>query len=370
MKKNIYLLEPQLFNKADLNFELFYNQKLEDPNYHQSFFESQLKKTLETDKEISVLCSGTAAIHLSLILSNVMSDDVVFCSNSTFIATVNPILYLKAKPYLIDIDLETGNMNMDYLEAAIFNTLEKGMIPKAVIITHSYGVPADMNKLMSLGKKYNLKIIEDSAEALGSKYDNAYCGTIADFGVLSFNTNKLNTTFGGGAIIVKDLKMKAKVQNLASHYKTISFDFKHEKPGYNYRMNDIAAFIGANQIFSLRKEVSKKREIHLKYQEIFGENLISTSRVESSSNYWLNCLKIKPFSFENLFNDLEKNNIEMRRVWFPLNRQPFLLEYHYYGNDESMVFYERTICLPSSTNLTISDLNKIASVILKSNEKR
>ena len=364
MKKNIYLLEPQIFNKADLNFELFYNQKLQDPNYHQSCFESQLKKYLKTEKEICTLSSGTAAIHLSLVMSNIATGDVVFCSNSTFIATVNPILYLQAKPYFIDIDLDTGNMNMGYLEAAIIKTLETGQLPKAVIITHSYGFPAEMERLMEIKKKYNLIIIEDAAEALGSKYKNSYCGTIADFGVLSFNTNKINTTFGGGALIVRDLKSKKKAKKLSSHFKNVFFDFKHDKLAYNYRMNDVAAYIGANQMLSLKDELCRKKEIHFMYQSFFDQNLIKVKNIEIESNYWLNCLKVKPFSFDNLVNNLSKRNIEIRRVWYPLNRQSFLLEFDYYGNDESFVFYNETICLPSSINLTNKDLNKIASVIL------
>lgn len=363
MKQNIYLLEPQLFNKADLNFELFYNQKLQDPNYHQSFFESQIKKYLKTEKEICTLSSGTAAIHLSLVMSNITSEDVVFCSNSTFIATVNPILYLQAKPYFIDIDLETGNMNMDYLEAAIIKTVETGQLPKAVIITHSYGFPAEMEKLMGIKEKYNLIIIEDAAEALGSKYKNSYCGTIADFGVFSFNSNKLNTTFGGGALVVPDLKSKKMAQKLSSHFKNASFDFKHDKLAYNYRMNDVAAYIGATQMLSLKIELNKKKEIHLLYQEFFDKNLMEITDTEIASNYWINCLKIKPFSFDELANNLSKRNIEIRRVWYPLNRQSFLLDFDYYGNDESFVFYNETICLPSSINLTKNDVNTITSVI-------
>lgn len=364
MKKKIYLLEPQICSTDDLNFELFYNQKLQDPNYHQSYFENQLRKYLKTEKEVCTLSSGTAAIHISLVMSNVTSGDVVFCSNSTFIATVNPILYLHAKPYFIDIDLVTGNMNMDYLEAAIIKTLETGQLPKAVIITHSYGFPAEMKRLMEIKKKYNLIIIEDAAEALGSKYENSYCGTIADFGVFSFNTNKINTTFGGGALVVSDLESKKMVQKLSSHFKNTFFDFKHDKLAYNYRMNDLAAYIGAKQIQSLKSELCIKKKIHLMYQGFFNENLIELNSGGVESNYWLNCLKIKPFSYDNLMNNLSKKNIEIRRVWYPLNKQSFLLEFDYYGNDESLVFYNKTICLPSSINLTNEDLNKIASVIL------
>ena len=242
----------------DLDFDLFYIQKLQDPNFHQSYFENQLKRSLKTDKEVCVLSSGTAAIHIALVMSNVGHEDVVFCSNSTFIATVNPILYLNAIPYFIDIDLETGNMNMDYLEMAIIKTIEKGKLPKAVVITHSYGIPAEMNRLMQIKKKYNLIIIEDAAEALGAKYGKSYCGTISDFGVFSFNTNKINTTFGGGALVVSDFKSKKLVQKLSSHFKNNFFDFKHDKLAYNYRMNDLAAYIGAKQILSLKSELKKK----------------------------------------------------------------------------------------------------------------
>ena len=367
MKKNIYLLEPQIKSTIDFDFNGFYARKLENPNHHQNYFESQLELFLNTDKKVCLLNSGTSALHLSLVLSEISINDVVFCSNSTFIATVNPILYVNATPCFIDIDIETGNMDMDYLELAIKETIKLGKSAKAVIVTHSYGIPANMDKLIELKVKYNLVLIEDAAEALGSKYKNLNCGTLADFGVLSFNSNKMNGTFGGGAIIVKDDETKMKVKKYSTHFKDKAFDFRHSKLAYNYRMNDLAAYLGAIQLKDVDNELVKKNKLHLKYKGLLKESLITVDNFEIESNYWLNCVKIPVDTFEQIHKHFSKENIEIRRVWFPLSMQPYLKKYSLFGNGESLKFYNSTICIPSTTSLTIDDIKKNSSIILNIN---
>lgn len=367
MKKNIYLLEPQIENTIDFNFNEFYARKLEKPSYHHDYFESRLELFLNTDKKVCLLNSGTSAIHLSLVISEVSKNDVVFCSNSTFIATVNPILYVNAIPCFIEIDIETGNMDMDYLELAIKETIKLGKSAKAVIVTHSYGIPANMDKLIKLKIKYNLVLIEDAAEALGSKYKNLNCGTLADFGVLSFNSNKMNGTFGGGAIVVNDNETKMKVKKYSTHFKDKFFDFRHSKLAYNYRMNDLAAFLGSIQLNGIDNELIKKNNLHVKYKGLFKESLITVDNSEIESNYWLNCVKIPVDTFEQIHKHFTKENIEIRRVWFPLSMQPYLRNYSLFGNGESLKFYKSTICIPSTTSLTIDDVKKISSIVLNIN---
>ncbi len=364
MKKNIFLLEPQVHRLDNYNFTEFYQQKLNNPNFYLDCFSSDLKSFLKTEKRICLLNSGTSALHLSLVHSGINKEDVVFCSNSTFIATVNSILYTNALPCFVDIDLNTGNMNMEYLEIAIVETIKSGKTPKAIIITHSYGVPANMDKLLELKIKYNLIIIEDAAEALGAKYKNISCGTIADYGIISFNSNKMNTSFGGGALIVKNEEVKREIDKYANQYKVESFDFKHLKLGYNYRLNDLAAYLGSIQLKFIYKELARKQEIHQEYKKLLGSKLMSIKAPSITSNYWLNCVKIKENSFQKIYQQFLKEKIEIRRVWFPLNLQPYLRKYPLYGNNESKVFYDSTICVPSSGNLTFKSIKKISTILL------
>lgn len=364
MKKNIYLLEPQIHNPDDYNFNEFYKQKLNNPNFYLDCFSSDLKNFLDTEKKVCLLNSGTAALHLSLVASGVTKGDVVFCSNSTFIATVNSILYRNALPCFVDIDLNTGNMNMKYLEVAILETIKLGRTPKAIIVTHSYGVPADMDQLLKLKIKYNLIVIEDAAEALGAKYKNISCGTIADYGVLSFNSNKMNTSLGGGALLVKDEGVKNEIKKYANQYKLDTFDFKHLKLGYNYRLNDLAAYLGSIQLKSIYKELEGKYKIHQEYKGLLGNKLLSIQNPLVSPNYWLNCVKIKQKSFQRIYQHFLEEKIEIRRVWFPLNLQPYLKKYPVYGNNESKNFYDSTVCVPSSGNLTYRNIKKISTILL------
>jgi dTDP-4-amino-4,6-dideoxygalactose transaminase len=370
VENRIYTSEPNLESICKLNFSKFYEEKKNTPFHNHSLFENKLKEYLNTEKEVCVLSSGTAALHLSLVLAGVKENDIVFCSNSTYIATVNPILYMKALPFFIEINLFTGNMNMNYLEAAIKKTIDEGKKPKAIIITHSYGVPADINKLIELKKKYNLILIEDAAEALGSTYAQKYCGTLSDYGVFSFNSNKMNTTFGGGALIVKSLLEKKKIKQLSTHSKISDIDYLHNVKAYNYRMNDLAAYVGVHQMEFVKTELEQKKSNHYLYYGYLKNELIHIDDSNYESNYWLNCLWIKQNSSqlkEKIIEKLSTNNIEVRNTWYPLNKQEFLKDFECYGNNESLFFYNHSLCLPSSVNLKKEDILRIVSLIKEVN---
>jgi len=369
LKKDIYNIEPNLLNLEKFDSTYFYKNKLSDPNFHQTQFENNLQSFLKTDKEICLTSSGTAAIHLSLVNSGVTKGDVVICSTSSFVASVNPILYQGAIPYFVDIELETGNIHPLYLEKALEDCLVKNLKVKAVIITHSYGVPVNMAPILNLKNNYNFVLIEDAADALGSSYNHKFCGTLCDYGILSFNVNKINTTLGGGAIIVKDKIEKNKIQKLASQNKINSLEFKHSGLGYNYRMNDLAAYLGDLQLNNISQEIQFKNRLYATYKKSFSAiDFCSLFPVEylkeSIPNRWMNCLLFKDkkdkLKAEKL---LIKNNIEVRSLWYPLHKQDYLKKYHYIGNNESQYIYENGLCLPSGVTMNQESIDLVISLI-------
>lgn len=368
MDNQIFNIEPFLGVYKELNFSEFYKYKLDNPRFHQIRFEEELRSFLDTNKEVCVLNSGTASIHLALKLANVEPGDVVFCSASSFIASANPILYCRAKPYFVDVEFETGNMNPDYLEKAILKSLSNGDKPKAVIVVHSYGVPANMDKLLSIKDKYGLILIEDAAEALGSMYNSNYCGTIGDIGIFSFNSNKLVTTFGGGCILVNSLDDKRKVEAWSTQARREGVNYIHSELGFNYAINDLAAYLGWNQMSHLKMEIDKKRTIYYWYKVFFGDNnklsLLFEDNDEIFLNRWMNCIEISDeLNLDNLIKEMESRNIEVRRFWYPLNEQPYLLDYCYMGNNESRKLYEKVLCLPSGVGLLQKDVLRIVNTI-------
>lgn len=371
MEKPIFNIEPYIHNVEELNFSEFYKKRLENPYFFRSQFEEKLKEKLRTKKEICSLNSGTSALHMALRLSNIKPNEVVFCSNASFIASVNPILYENAKPYLIDVDIKTGNLNTEYLENAILNCLSNNEIPKAIIVTHSYGVPADMKELMRIKTKYNLILIEDAAEALGAAYNNDSCGTIGDFGIISFNSNKICTTLGGGALIVNNLDEKREVLFQASQSKNKGIEYLHKSKGYNYVMNDMSAYLGIHQLNFLKTELEVKEKLFLGYKELINDIdnvslLFSEGDSFIKTNKWLNCIS---FSNEELklraIENFKKEKIEVRGFWYPLSSQSFLKHYPCQGNGETQELHSRTLCLPSSINLQKKQRNKIINILKK-----
>jgi dTDP-4-amino-4,6-dideoxygalactose transaminase len=333
-------------------------------------FELGLKDYLEEELFVTALNSGTSAIHLALILLGVQSGDEVICQTLTFSASANPILYQGAIPVFIDSEAETWNMCPDYLEAAIKDRIKKGKKPKAIIAVHLYGTPYKINDIHAIANRYGIPVIEDSAEALGSSYKGKKCGTFGNLGILSFNGNKIITTSGGGALISNSNEIKERAIFYATQSKDVAVHYQHSEIGYNYRMSNICAGVGLGQIMILEDNVEARRNNHLFYRELFLENknieLFEVLNEDYFSNYWLNTILVQPQgnkNRENLRLALEKENIESRPLWKPMHLQPIFEKYPYYGKALAAELFEKGLCLPSGSNLTIEDRNRIKEVI-------
>lgn len=335
-------------------------------------FENVLENYLKNDSSVTALNSGTSAIHLALILLGVKSGDEVICQSLTFSASANPILYQNAIPVFIDSELETWNICPESLEIAIKDRIRKGKKPKAIITVHLYGSPYKIDEIHAIADRYEIPIIEDSAEALGSSYKGRNCGTFGTFGILSFNGNKIITTSSGGALISNSIDLKEKAIFYATQSKDDAAHYQHSEIGYNYRMSNICAGIGLGQIKILDKNVIARRENHSFYKEIFKElecvKLFEVLNQDYYSNYWLSTILIEPnrekgIDTENLRIAFENQNIETRPLWKPMHLQPIFEKYPYYGNKIAEDLFEKGLCLPSGSNLTNEDKNRIKKVI-------
>lgn len=335
---------------------------------HIDLFENRLVDFLDEKSQVVALNSGTAAIHLGLQLLGVQKGDVVLCQSLTFIASVNPVLYLGAIPVFIGSEKETWNLCPIALEEAILNQLNKGIQPKAIVVVHLYGMPAKMNEIITISKKYNIPILEDAAEALGSSYTNQPCGTFGDFGVFSFNGNKIITTSGGGALLCHSEAVKKKAVFLATQAKEDAVYYEHTQVGYNYRMSNISASIGLGQLEVLSEHIQHRKQNHHFYKQLF-ENLSQvTLHQEPSenfiSNHWLTVIQLASFEQrEALRLHLEKYNIESRPVWKPMHLQPLFQDNLYFGADLADTLFDNGLCLPSGSNLSEEDKNCIKEAI-------
>lgn len=335
---------------------------------HIDLFENRLVDFLDQKSQVVALNSGTAAIHLGLQLLGVQKGDVVLCQSLTFIASVNPVLYLGAIPVFIGSEKETWNLCPIALEEAILNQLNKGIQPKAIVVVHLYGMPAKMNEIITISKKYNIPILEDAAEALGSSYTNQPCGTFGDFGVFSFNGNKVITTSGGGALLCHSEAVKKKAVFLATQAKEDAVYYEHTQVGYNYRMSNISASIGLGQLEVLSEHIQHRKQNHHFYKPLF-ENLSQvTLHQEPSenfiSNHWLTVIQLASFEQrEALRLHLEKYNIESRPVWKPMHLQPLFQDNLYFGDDLADKLFDNGLCLPSGSNLSEEDKNCIKEAI-------
>jgi len=335
-------------------------------------FEEDLENYLKENVFVGALSSGTAAIHLGLILLNVKPGDEVICQSMTFSASANPIVYLGATPIFIDSEPNTWNICPNALEEAIKNRILKGKKPKAIIAVHLYGMPYKVEDIRIIADKYEIPILEDSAEALGSSYKNQKCGTFGDISVLSFNGNKIITTSGGGAIVTKNKEIKEKAIFLATQARDHAPHYQHSEIGYNYRMSNICAGIGRGQMEVLDKHVAKRRAMHDFYVEIFKQNqsisVFSEINENYFSNHWLtaitvNASKNKGKSREDLRLLLEKQNIESRPLWKPMHLQPIFSDAPYYGGIVSEQLFEQGLCLPSGSNLNTEDKKRIENCL-------
>ena len=333
-------------------------------------FEKNLSEYTQV-KHAAVVQSGTAAIHIALRLLDVKKDDVVLCQTFTFIGSSNPIIYQNAVPVFIDSEDETWNMCPETLETAIKHHLKIGKKPKAIIVVHLYGMPAKMKEITTIADRYEIPIIEDAAEALGSSIDGKACGSFGKFGILSFNGNKIITTSGGGALLSNDENAITQARFLSTQAKDTAPYYEHSILGYNYRMSNISAAIGVGQLLVLEDRVKARRDNHNFYEKIFSKAEGVEFLMEPQgyySNRWLSCvlfdeLKNSNLSPEPFRKHLERNNIESRPLWKPMHMQPLYKDAQYFGGKVSEQLFQKGLCLPSGSNLTSDQKERIKKSI-------
>lgn len=336
-------------------------------------FEKSLESYLGNGNHVAALSSGTAAIHLALILLGVEKGDEVICQSMTFSASANPIVYLSATPIFVDSEPDTWNICPNYLEEAIKDRISKGNKPKAIIAVHLYGMPYKVEEIKKISEKYEIPIVEDSAEALGSTYKGQKCGTFGDISILSFNGNKIITTSGGGALVSRNLKHKEKAIFLATQARDAAPHYQHSEIGYNYRLSNISAGIGRGQMQVLDKHVGLRRKMNQFYHEIFqkakGVKVFSEPTSDYFSNHWLSCIlidkKLCGFSSEAIRLAMAENKIESRPLWKPMHLQPVFRNAPYYGSTVSEKLFEIGLCLPSGSNLKVEEKVKINDVLVR-----
>ncbi len=365
-KEKIWLASPHM---SDEGYEMQYVQEAFDTNWvapigpNVNEFEKELAAKVGS-KHAAAMASGTSAIHLALKAAGVGEGDVVFCSTLTFSATANPIIYQNATPVFIDSDYETWNMDPIALEAAFEKYGDK---VKAVLVVHLYGLSADMDKIMEICSKYNVTVIEDAAESLGSYYKGKHTGTLGKFGIFSFNGNKIITTSGGGMLVSDDEERIIKARFWSTQSRDAGRHYQHSEIGFNYRMSNVVAGIGRGQLKVLDQRVAKKKYIFKFYKRELG----SLEGVDfmpindwNEPNYWLSVMtlngSVRPLDVMEL---LEVENIESRPVWKPMHMQPFFAEYDYIGSDVSEKLFENGMCLPSDTKMTDENLERVCSII-------
>ena len=335
-------------------------------------FEKDLEGFVGHDRHVVALSAGTAALHLGLIQLGVGPGDEVICQSFTFAASANPIAYQHATPIYIDSEMDTWNMDPALLEEAIKDRLAKtGKLPKAIIPVHLYGMPAKMDEIMAVANTYGIPVLEDAAEALGSEYKGRRCGTFGDFGVLSFNGNKMITTSGGGALVCRTPEQAKKTMFFATQARDNAPHYQHTHIGYNYRMSNICAGIGRGQMTIVDEHIAKRRANHALYasllKEIEGISLLTNPSDQFNSNHWLTCILVDSavagFTREDIRLHLEKENIETRPLWKPMHMQPVFKDAPYYGNGTAEHLFEIGLCLPSGPTLTEQDINRVVGAI-------
>jgi len=342
------------------------------PNVNE--FEKSLEKFLNhQDVKIAALSAGTAALHLALIECGVKYGDEVICQSMTFSASANPIAYQGAVPIFVDSEPETWNICPVALEEAIQDRISKGKKPKAIVAVHLYGMPFKVDEVMDVANRYEIPVIEDAAEALGSKYKDKYCGTFGRFGVLSFNGNKIITTSGGGALVCHSENDKIKTVFLATQARDDAPHYQHSHIGYNYRMSNISAGIGRGQVEVLENRIEARRSMTKFYAELFsdipGINVFEEPSKDFYSNHWLSAITIEPnqagITRENLRLGLLDSNIESRPLWKPMHLQPIFSDSPYYGGKVCEGLFDKGLCLPSGSNLTDQEKQRIEDSVLR-----
>lgn len=372
MNSRIWLSSPHMGGN-----EMKYVQEAYDTNWvaplgpNVNEFEKSLAKYLNTTGVV-VLSSGTAAIHLSLINLGIRRGDEVICSSFTFSASANPIMYQGATPVFIDSEEETWNMDPELLETAIKDRMKRGNKPKAIILVHLYGMPAKITEILDISNRYEIPLIEDSAEALGSRFNSLHCGTFGVMGILSFNGNKIITTSGGGALFSNHPDYIEKAKFLATQARDKAPHYQHSEVGYNYRMSNIVAGIGRGQLEILEDRIQARRDNNLYYRKLLdGVDFISFQNEPEGhiSNFWLTSIIIEKnkldVTSEKIRILMESENIETRPLWKPMHLQPVFAGYPAYLNGISERLFINGLCLPSGSNMSDEEKGRISQCLMK-----
>jgi dTDP-4-amino-4,6-dideoxygalactose transaminase len=372
MNKKISLSSPHMGGSEFLFLKNAFDSNWIAPlGPHVDGFEKDIASYLGNDVHVAALSSGTASLHLALIILGVKAGDEVICQSLTFSASANPIMYQGATPIFIESEEDSWNMSPEFLEIAIKDRLAKGKKPKAIIVVHLYGMPAQMDKIMEISRKYQIPVVEDAAEALGSTYKGRKVGTFGDLAILSFNGNKIITTSGGGALISKNEDWIVKARFLATQARDAAPHYQHSHVGYNYRMSNICASIGRGQMEVLPLRVYQRRRNFSHYKRLLS-NIPNIKFQEEPndtffSNHWLSAITLDDVH-DRVTNDqlrlsLAQDNIEARPVWKPMHIQPIFSNYPFYGDGTSEKLFRIGLCLPSGSNLTEYEIRLVISKI-------
>ncbi len=372
--KKIWLSSPHMSGKEqEFVNDAFATNWIAPLGPHVDGFENDLADYLGDDVHVAALSSGTAAIHLALIMLGVQKDDEVICQSMTFSASANPIVYQGAKPVFVDSEADTWNMSPVFLEEAIKDRIKKGKKPKAIIAVHLYGMPCKMNEILNIANEYEIPVIEDAAEALGSIYFEKKLGTFGEISILSFNGNKIITTSGGGAIVSKNKKYSDIAKFLSTQARDPAPHYQHSHIGYNYRMSNVCAAIGRGQMTVLNERVAKRRQIFENYKAVL-KNIPGISFQNEPegfySNRWLTTIFINPEQTPNNVTNkdirlaLESGNIESRPLWKPMHLQPVFNNALFYGDRTSDVLFRQGLCLPSGSNISNEEFERVINKLL------
>jgi len=372
-KNRIYLSPPDIgLQEREFVKEAFDTNWIAPLGPHVDAFEDELSDYVG-DVSCTVLSSGTAAMHLALRILGIEQNDEVICQSFTFCGSVNPIVYEKARPVFVDSEKDTWNMDPGLLEDCVKDRIKSGKKPKGIIYVHLYGMPAKVDEILAIGKKYDIPVIEDAAEALGSKYKGKQAGGLGLMSILSFNGNKIITSGGGGALLSENLKFTERAKFLSTQARDNAPHYQHSEIGYNYRMSNVAAAIGRGQLMDLNEKIERRREIYSTYKKAFGniDGISFIKEPESTySNRWLTTLlvdqkKTHGVSREEIRLSLEKENIESRPFWKPMHSQPVFKDALFFGNGVSEVLFRDGLCLPSGSGMTDLELDNVISTLRK-----
>jgi len=376
LKKRIYLSPPHMSGR-----EQKYIQQAFDSNWiaplgeNVDAFEKELAEYVKVPGALA-LSSGTAALHIALRLAGVGPGDTVFCSTLTFVASANAVLYLSGEPVFIDSELSSWNMSPAALRRAFAEAQKKGKLPKAVLVVNLYGQSADMDPILEVSRKYGVPVVEDAAESLGATYKGKASGTLGEYGVYSFNGNKIITTSGGGMLVSHDLESLRKARFWATQAREPVRHYEHSELGYNYRLSNVLAGIGRGQLEVLEERVQARRAVFKRYREAFSG--MEGLKFMPEANFgrctrWLTVLTVDPrkcgVTRDDIIDALEEENIEARPVWKPMHLQPLFQGFQYYphevAKDIAGSLFELGLCLPSGSNLAADEQDKVIKCVLK-----